>query len=285
MTELINYFQELFHGIVLGRVLGAIFYIIFLLLLGKIITKISERIIDIFMKGSNFKYLEQPHTTRVLTFGPLLKNFVKYIVWTLIAIAIVPIFKVKSEPILAVLGFLSLALGFGIRNLIMDIINGFFIVFEDYFRIGEYVYINGLEGVVQEISMKSTQLRSHTNELIIVPNGEIKNIINYSRGDYVVYHHVTIDDAVPLLEAEKRLEDALLRVNVEGMLSDVRNLGLQALEQEGMTFLVKSRIMPEKRFTLSREINREVKLEFQHKTRVALQEMKMESSKEQTQET
>ncbi|WP_018127513.1 mechanosensitive ion channel family protein [Balneola vulgaris] len=84
-----------------------------------------------------------------------------------------------------IFGFLSVGIGFGLQNVTSNFISGLIVLFERPISIGDRVLVNGIEGDVQEINIRSTTVRSLNNISIIVPNSEFisKDVVNYSYGD------------------------------------------------------------------------------------------------------
>ncbi len=119
---------------------------------------------------------------RAQTMESLLKSGIAYIVYFLAGLMILQIFNINTGAILAGVGILGLAVGFGAQNLVRDVISGFFIIFEDQFAVGEYVEAGGAVGVVEEIGLRTCKIRKWTGQLHIIPNGEIKTVVNYNRG-------------------------------------------------------------------------------------------------------
>ncbi|MDD5069765.1 MAG: mechanosensitive ion channel [Candidatus Omnitrophica bacterium] len=88
----------------------------------------------------------------------------------------------QVAPLLAGAGIAGLAFGFGGQYLIRDIINGLFILIEDQYRINDVVKIGDLAGLVEDINLRITTLRDLEGRVIIIPNGEIKAVINFTKG-------------------------------------------------------------------------------------------------------
>ncbi|MBK8365448.1 MAG: mechanosensitive ion channel family protein [Bacteroidetes bacterium] len=88
---------------------------------------------------------------------------------------------ISVGPILAGLGIIGLAVGFGGQYLIRDIISGFFIILENQYRIGDVVNFDGTGGLVEDISLRLTTLRDLDGTVHHVPHGEIKKVANLSK--------------------------------------------------------------------------------------------------------
>lgn len=89
---------------------------------------------------------------------------------------------VNIAPLLAGAGILGVAVGFGAQYLVRDIITGFFMIFENQYRIGDVVSIEDLSGTVENISLRVTTLRDINGVVHYIPNGEIKKLSNQTRG-------------------------------------------------------------------------------------------------------
>lgn len=90
-------------------------------------------------------------------------------------------FDVDIAPILAGAGILGVAVGFGGQYLVRDIITGFFIIFENQYRIEDVVSIGGLTGTVEDITLRVTTLRDENGTVHHIPHGEIKTVSNLTK--------------------------------------------------------------------------------------------------------
>jgi small-conductance mechanosensitive channel len=80
---------------------------------------------------------------------------------------------INIAPILTGAGILGLAVGFGAQTLVKDLVNGFFIIFEDQFNVGDKVEIAKTRGRVVKMSMRTTTVRSEEGEMVAIPNSQI----------------------------------------------------------------------------------------------------------------
>ncbi|MGH7563594.1 MAG: mechanosensitive ion channel family protein, partial [Gemmatimonadota bacterium] len=85
-------------------------------------------------------------------------------------------------PLLATAGVASLAIGFGAQTLVKDVISGFFILLEDQYAIGDVIETAGVDGIVEEVSLRTTILRDVHGSVHVVPNGEIRVLSNKTKG-------------------------------------------------------------------------------------------------------
>ncbi len=114
----------------------------------------------------------------------LIRVFALVVTYSIIGIAVVMILQevgIPVEPILAGAGIFGIAIGFGSQFLIRDIINGFFLIMENQYRIGDLVRFESISGKVEDIKLRITTLRDMDGTVHYIPNGEIKKVSNYSK--------------------------------------------------------------------------------------------------------
>ncbi len=123
-----------------------------------------------------------------------------------------------AEQVIWILGLFSASFGLGAMPLVRDLLAGLSFIFEDTFDVGDKVEIMGLEGVVEGLDLRSTTIRAPSSETHSIPNGEIRVVRNFSRGQVSnAYVCLTIgsadlERALPLLselaaEADERFPD------------------------------------------------------------------------------
>jgi small conductance mechanosensitive channel len=188
---------------VINKSIKIIFIVVFMYL----VIKIGNKIIDKFIKRqiqSNKKFTMDRKKAK--TIGGILKSTLKYSTYFIgIALIIGNIFSTMS---LAAAGFGTVAIGLGSQSLIKDIINGFFILFEDQYGVGEHVTISGFEGIVENIGIRTTVIRGFSGDVHLIPNGSIVQVTNHSRGNM----RFTVDVLIPYGE------------NVENVISLLKNI-------------------------------------------------------------
>ncbi len=132
-------------------------------------------------------------------------------------IAIMSLFMVLSEievdiaPLLVVAGFVGIAAGFAGQKLISDILNGLFIVIEDYYSAGDVVKVAGISGLVEDVNIRRTILRDLDGIVHIIPNGQIGTASNFTRN----WSRVNLNVPVAYGEDLERVIDILNRVGKE----------------------------------------------------------------------
>ena len=109
-----------------------------------------------------------------------------------------------------IFGLLSVGIGFGLQNITANFISGLIIMFERPITVGDRVDVNGIEGDVMEISIRSTKILTMNNTSIIVPNTQFveNNVINFSLGDPTFRLHIHVG-----VSYSSNLDDVLRALN------------------------------------------------------------------------
>ena len=118
---------------------------------------------------------------RTNTLSGVLGGVVSVIVWVIALVMILSELGVDITPLIAAIGIASLALGFAAQNIIRDYLHGFFIVMEDWYRIGEIATVAGITGAVVDMNLRRTTLRDPSGTMHVIPNSNIVLASNYAR--------------------------------------------------------------------------------------------------------
>lgn len=129
---------------------------------------------------------------RVKTLTGLGSALIRFLVWVTSGIVIINLLGVNTAPFLASAGILGVALGFGAQKLINDLVSGVFIISENQYRVGDFVELEGVAGVVEEITIRTTVLRDLNGAVHHIPNGSIVITTNKSMG----FGQINLDIAV-----------------------------------------------------------------------------------------
>ncbi len=115
------------------------------------------------------------------TMAFVVAKVIAVIIWIIAIVMVLGVIEVDISPLLATLGVASLGLGFAVQNIIRDYLQGFFIVMEDWYRIGDWVTIAGMEGEVEKVSPRRTVLREINGTMHVIPNSQIPFASNQTR--------------------------------------------------------------------------------------------------------
>jgi len=145
-------------------------------LLLKVIVKRLARVVD----DGDDKYVSQKEQ-RAETLGRIIITTGNIVIYAVLLLMILRLFGIDITPILAGVGVIGLAIGFGAQSLVKDFVSGIFILLENQYGIGDKVKIGSFEGRVLRISMRSTVLKDDEGKLYYMSNGSITNVINLSQ--------------------------------------------------------------------------------------------------------
>lgn len=205
--------------------------------------------------------LTEDQKKRRMTMVPLFKSIIKYIVYFGTGVFIIKQLGFDPTPVLAGAGILGLAVGLGAQNLISDMVSGFFILFENYYLVGDYIRAGEAEGVVESIDMRATRIRDHAGRLHIVRNGKIDELINYSKEYTFAVVEVGVAYDSDLSEVVAALEDAGQRMfdAHEDVLEPVQVLGLDNFGESELTYRTVTKVKPGRHKAIEREMRRVIK--------------------------
>ncbi|HET6341794.1 MAG TPA: mechanosensitive ion channel family protein [Gemmatimonadota bacterium] len=170
-------------------------------------------------------------------------------------------------PLLATAGVASLAIGFGAQTLVKDIIGGFFILLEDQYSIGDVVQTAGVDGVVEEVKLRTTILRDVHGTVHVVPNGEIRVLSNKTKGwsravlEIGVGYREDPDRVIAILEelAAEIAEDTVFGAL---LLETPTVPGVEAFGDSAVTIRMMAKTLPLKQWDVARELRRRIKHRF-----------------------
>ncbi|NOJ55667.1 mechanosensitive ion channel family protein [Myxococcus xanthus] len=193
------------------------------------------------------------------TFVSLIQSASKYLVYFLVGMMVLSDLGVDPTPILAGAGIVGLTVGLGSQAIVTDMVNGVFLLFEDQILNGDYIRINDTEGVVEEITPRITRIRDRFGRLHILRNGEVKNVINYSRG----WTLAIVDMAVAYESDLKKVMDVIRQVCEQvpmlsqGKVSEIpKLLGIESMDESWMTMRIEAKVQPGTHFDVKRLLNR-----------------------------
>lgn len=250
--------EDVSFDIILWDLLLKAVYCVLIFLAGKLLIKIGIKIIDRIMNRENGKDNKRRNTLMLL-----LESVLRYTVYFFVIVTCLSIFGVPVASLIAGAGILGLALGFGAQKLVEDVINGFFILFEDQYGVGDFVDIAGKTGTVQEFGLRTTTIRNGAGQVYIIPNGEIRDVTNYtSVSDMRVMVDVGISYDEKPAEAINKLEKLCQMIageKVDILTDGPKVLGVQELADSSVVLRVMARVKPMEHWGMERYIKQRIK--------------------------
>ncbi|MGJ3247006.1 MAG: mechanosensitive ion channel family protein [Elainellaceae cyanobacterium] len=227
-----------------------------------------DRFFWVLQSSSHFSpEKSQRRALRFSTFATVTKGVLGFLAGLVAFVIALSSVGVNVAPLLAGAGILGLAVSFAAQNLIKDVINGFLILVEDQYGVGDVVIFGDVGGFVEYMGLRITQLRNEEGRLITVPNGSITVVQNltkeWSRVDLLidVDHSADIDKAIAVIErvaTEMTKDDKWKHLILEPPLL----LGVDQLNYVGATVRMWIKTQPLKQWDIAREYRRRLKIAF-----------------------
>lgn len=210
---------------------------------------------------------EGTDTSKVRTLIPLAQKAVRVVVAVLASITVLSQIGVEIGPILAGVGVLGLAIGFGAQTLVKDLITGTFILLEDSVAVGDVVSLDGTGGLVEAIGIRTIRLRDLHGNVHVIPYSSVNKITNMTKGfsRYVVEagvsYHEDVDEVIAVL---KEVGEDLRRDPTYGrdILEPLEILGLDRFEDSAVVVRARLTTKPIRQWAVGREFNKRMKKAF-----------------------
>jgi small conductance mechanosensitive channel len=246
--------------------------------LGVIIRRVVDRVVSGVKKSQNVENTVELSAAplmavrvvqRTRTMGTVLNNLAT---WTIVSVAFVLVLGELNFSVTALIasaGILGAALGFGAQNVVKDMLNGLFIVFEDQLGVGDIVELQSTQGpvsgVVETVGVRVTQVRDVHGTLWFVRNGEIVTVGNKSQG----WARVIIDLPAPYTSDVDAVQEVMLRTASElaaepeyrrKVLEKPEIWGIESISAEALVIRLVMKVRTADQFDIARVLRLRLKL-------------------------
>ena len=193
--------QALVEYFPLVRLPLQLIFVAVVFILAWLVSRVSHRLAGLFLRAARYETnpiavgTAEPESgnkaplaaRRRETVQQLVAGFINFVAFTVaLLLAAGQFFSLSNLAIVATVA--TNAFGFAARDYIGDMLNGISNIFENRFNIGDNVQIfrvgDKVEGVIEYITVRTLSIRTRAGELINVPQGEVRTLLNYSRGSY-----------------------------------------------------------------------------------------------------
>jgi small-conductance mechanosensitive channel len=205
---------------------------------------------------------------RSQTLAKVLSSAGIVVIWSISVFLVLSELGFKLGPLLAGVGIVGLAVGFGSQNLVRDVVSGFFILFEDQYGVGDVVQINQVAtGKVEQLTLRITGLRDLDGTLHYIANGEIVHVANRTKD----WARAVIDVGVGYGEDPSKVRAVLERVAEEAkddeelgrnLYSTPDVLGVERLGEYEVMWRMLADTKPARQWEVSRALRERVKVAF-----------------------
>jgi small conductance mechanosensitive channel len=184
---------------------------------------------------------------------------------TTAVLLILSVLGIEILPLLAGAGIVGLAISLASQNLIKDVINGFLILLEDQYAVGDVIQVGSVSGLVEYMNLRITQLRTAEGRLVTIPNSEIVIVENlskdWSRVDLAIAiaSNADVNRAIQVIQA---VGDALSRDPLwqNEVVEPPEVLGIDELSSNGVTIRVWIKTQPLQQWKVGREFRKRLKI-------------------------
>ena len=205
-----------------------------------------------------------PKTRRSKTIVSLVRSLTHYAVVIVTAGVILSAWGVNVAGIVAGVGILTLVIGLGCQSLVQDVVSGLFIVFDDYYAVGDTVIIDGFRGTVTYVGLRTTKLEDAGGNIKSINNSAISTVANLARLDSLAKAEIdaSYNEDVRRVEAVIANNLEAIRKKIPAITEGPFYKGISQFGDAGITYLVLAKCKEADRFQVQRDLNRELYLLF-----------------------
>jgi moderate conductance mechanosensitive channel len=248
-----------------GLVIIIVLFSVAVKIAAALIKKLSTTLIERASKSPEVDTDEA--TKRINTLTTISHRSVVIILWVMFLMLVLQKVGINVGPILASVGIIGLAVGFGAQELVRDIISGFFMILENHIRTGDVAIINGTGGLVESIELRTVTLRDQAGTVHIFQNGKINSMSNMTKD----WSAMVFDIGVAYKEDTQRVMDVIRQVGDElkndpafGMdiLEPIEVMGLNEFGDSAIIIRARIKTRPIKQWGVGREYRKRLKSKF-----------------------
>jgi small conductance mechanosensitive channel len=243
----------------IGTILGAYLF-------NRITYVLIDRLFEIIQQEQTIALeFSQRSALRTTTFSRVLKSLATIFWFSAAIMSVLSSIGVDLLPLLAGAGIIGLGISFAAQSVVKDVINGFFILLEDWYAVGDVIAIGNVSGLVENINLRITQIRDAEGSLISIPNSEVKIAHNRSKDWSRVNLTIQIaygtdpDRALAVMHqlAMELYHDREWRSK---LIEPPEILGIDEIDHSGLLIRIWIKTQPLKQWEVAREFRRRLTL-------------------------
>lgn len=249
-------------------ILATIITVVIIFVIAKIVMNIVSHFTAKAMKKAdnlNDKLKAQEVKT-TMTVVHSANRYVVYLIAILMTLGTLGMSDSVSSAVVAA-GVGGLIISFGAQSIIKDMLAGAFLLFERQFFVGDYVKIGNYQGTVESIALRVTYLNVK-GQRVIIPNGSISEVINYSRSNIITFISIPTPyeaNTKEVMNVIQKVVDKYYSKNTELFASKPVVLGISEFGDSAININLKVETIPMKHWEVEREIKLLIKEEFDKK--------------------
>ena len=237
--------------------------IIFTLFLCWLMIRLSHKLINKVLEAQVQRKKLAMSERKASTLSTVAGSILKYVVYFIGLVSILKQLGVPTESLLVIASAGSVAIGLGAQGIAGDMMEGFFILFEDHYAVGDVVTIQGITGTVESVTLRSTKLRDAMGAVHIIPNGSIGTVTNNCREfinaavEVGIAYDENIDRAIEVLKDEMEKT-----TDIEDILETPVVAGVSSLGDSAVNLKIVAKCKVKTAAGVSAELRRRIKNRF-----------------------
>jgi small conductance mechanosensitive channel len=244
------------------RIIGVL---IIAYILTRLLRKVSRHLSDLSHREGLPTALR---TQQLRTISSVIYSVGVFAILFVAAMQVLPLLGINMGPLLASAGIVGLAIGFGAQTLVRDFINGFLVLVENQYDIGDTIKVAGVQGVVETMTLRRTVLRDDSGALHTVPSSEIKVVSNLTRDWTQLSLYVSVAygaDSDRVIQLLNEVAEAVVNdpAYADKIVAKPEVPGIDKVSGGEVDYLMLVKTKPGAQFAISRELRRRIKACFE----------------------
>ncbi|BAU63531.1 MscS Mechanosensitive ion channel [Stanieria sp. NIES-3757] len=233
-----------------------------------LINRLTDLIIDRFIENrEQEQVLTAEYLQRIATIAEVIKGLKMVLVYAVAILLVLQWLDLVSGSLLALGAVVALAVSFAAQSLVKDLVNGFLILLEDQFRIGDNIRVGDISGEVENLNLRVTQIRSEEGSLITLPNSLITQVENrarsWARADFRIEVAYNTDVDLALAVVRETVESMARDPEWQSVILDTRELfGVEQISHTGIIIRIWIKTARLKQSAIAMELRRRLKIAF-----------------------
>jgi small-conductance mechanosensitive channel len=239
-----------------------------ILLLAFVLQRICKFFVTRMLRLADRQVGNSQRASQLRTMAAIVRATSYSVIGFIVLLHVLSVFNINLTPLLASAGVVGVGIGLGAQSIFKDMLNGIFILIEDQYNVGEVVKIAGLQGSVENLTLRCTTLRDGDGTMYIIPNSQIATVSNLSRDFSVASLPVSVDAGVnpdtvmallKTLANEVRNDPAFKQV----VIADPDILGVDKINGREVIYPVNIKVRANQKDGVLRELRRRILLAFE----------------------
>jgi small conductance mechanosensitive channel len=200
---------------------------------------------------------------RIPTIASAVSAFVTFAIVFVAVLGALGAVGISTGSVLTLGGIVALGVTFAAQNVLRDVLNGFFVLLEDQYVVGDFVVIDQYSGVVENLTLRVVQIRDAAGNLITIPHGQTTQVVNSSKDWSRVDYRVPVEVKADVAKVAAIIRDQIAKLAAEdawksAIVEAPEAIGVDSMSSVGIIMRASVKTAPLRQFELRREINARV---------------------------